>query len=368
MITKQKKNRDTVIDIARGLCIIFMILVHLSGWWGKYQQISKYTGVFFLVFFFFCSGIFYKEPECYGRYILKRFYRLEIPYIIVCLMVLAKRYYSGIRNIPSLVYSFFYALPAGFESPYLFFGEKTTGIGPAWFLNCLFVTSCLYLGLGLCDQRIMHRRAPGRSPDGLKVLDDSHLKVEAALKTIIAVALAVIASVSQKYVVLPFNLQDGLIGMMFLHLGVLAAPFLKKSIAWAKKNILKTSVFFFFLLPIYYLDINYVPYQWFDLGSNRYNPQSLVGTGLGFLLLILGSVLLEKIKYVRQLFAFIGLNSMIVLIIHAVDIDVIRNWSKISWPFVIATFAVYVGATYVYVELKEMIQQKRLQRTKGRVQ
>lgn len=364
MITKQKKNRDTVIDIARGLCIIFMILVHLSGWWGKYQQISKYTGVFFLVFFFFCSGIFYREPECYGRYILKWFYRLEIPYIIVCLLVLAKRYYSGIRDIPSLVYSFFYALPAGFESPYLFFGEKTTGIGPAWFLNCLFVSSCLYLGLSLCVQGFTHHGAA----DDLKGHNLSTLKAETVLKTIIAVALAVIASISQKYVVLPFNLQDGLVGMMFMHFGVLAAPYLRKAVAWAKMNILKTSVLISVLLPIYYLDINYVPYQWFDLGSNRYNPQSLVGTGLGFLLLILGSVLVEKIKHVGQLIAFIGLNSMIVLIIHAVDIDVIRNWSQISWPFVIATFAVYIGATYVYVELKKMIQQKRQQRTEGRVQ
>ena len=43
---------------------------------------------------------------------------------------------------------------------------------------------------------------------------------------------------------------------------------------------------------------------------------------------------------------------MVVLIIHAVDISVLRNWNHVSWAFVIATFLVYLGATYLYVELQ----------------
>ena len=330
------KQRNKVIDIARGACIIFMILTHVEAWWGKDQQFSKYTGVFFLVFFFFCSGLFYKEPTDKGRYFLQKVYRLEIPYMIISLMVLVKRFYSGVRPIPSLVYSFFYALPAGFESPYLLIGDKTTGIGPAWFFNCLFVSTCMYLCLGFCFRKNANR----------------------GFKTIVIAVLAVIASISQKYTVLPFNLQDGIVGIMFMHFGVLAEPYVRKTIVWARMNILKTSVVFCILLVIYLLDINCIPYQWLDLGSNKYNPLSLIGTCLGFLLLILGSVLLEKVKYVGQLISFLGLNSMIVLIIHAVDIDILRDWNRGSWPFVIATFAVYVGATYVYVELKKMILQK----------
>ena len=73
------------------------------------------------------------------------------------------------------------------------------------------------------------------------------------------------------------------------------------------------------------------------------------------MLLILGSVLLEKVKWVEQLISFIGLNSMIVLIIHSVDIDILRDWSQVSWPFVLVTFIVYVSATYVFVELKNKL-------------
>ena len=353
MATRIKK-RDRVIDIARGACIIFMILTHVSGWWGKYQQFPKYTGVFFLVFFFFCSGFFYREPENKGKYILQRGYRLEIPYTVVCCMVLVKRYYSGIRSIPSLVYSFFYALPAGFETPYLLIGDKTTGIGPVWFLNCLFVSSSMYLFLEISFRRLAFYSRTGE----LERCIISTYNVGRIIKTIVIVVLAVVASISQKYVVLPLNIQDGLVGVMFLQFGVLTAPYVKNIIAWAKNNTIKTSVAIIPLLAIYYFDINYVPYQWLDLGSNKYNPQSLLGTSLGFLILILGSVLLEKIKWVGQLIAFIGRNSMIVLIIHAVDIDILRNWNRVSWPFVIATFVVYVGATYVFVELKNIILQK----------
>ena len=352
--TKKGKTRDNVIDIARGACIIFMILTHVSGWWGKYQQFPKYTGVFFLVFFFFCSGMFYREPADKRRYTWKRFTRLEIPYIIVCLMVLVKRYYSGIRSAHVLINSFFYALPAEFESPYLLIGEMTTGIGPAWFLNCLFVSSCMYLALGLC----LRGFARHRMVDGSDDRDTVNCNAEIFFKTALVIILAIVASMSQKYVVLPFNIQDGLVGVMFLHFGVLSAPYINRLITGAKKNTLKTAVFFIVILVIYYLDINYVPYQWLDLGSNKYNPQSLIGTCLGFLLLILGSVLLEKNKYTGNLISFIGQNSMIVLVIHAVDIDILRNWSRVSWPFVIATFAIYIGAAYVYVELKKMLGQK----------
>lgn len=351
---KEAKKRDNVIDIARGSCIIFMIATHVEAWWGKGQQFSKYTGVFFLVFFFFCSGLFYKEPDNKGSYIRKRICRLEIPYIIVCLMVLVKRYYSGIRPISTLVNSFFYALPAEFEFPYLIVGEKTTGIGPVWFLNCLFVSSCMYVGLGLFIQKTVNHEVVQRSEEG----SNSIFSKETILKTIIIVVLAVVASISQKHVVLPFNVQDGLVGVMFLHFGVLAAPYVRKIIALAKINTLKTSGAFIAMLAIYYLDIKYVPYQWLDLGSNKYNPQSLLGTCLGFLLLILGAVLLENVKWVGKLIAFIGLNSMTVLIIHAVDIDILRNWNYVSWPFVITMSVIYVGATYVYVELKIIILQK----------
>ena len=354
---KEVKERDKVIDIARGVCIIFMILTHVSGWWGKYQQFSKYTGVFFLVFFFFCSGLFYREPADKGRYVMQRFSRLEIPYIIVCLMVLVKRYYSGIRSIPSLVYSFFYALPAGFESPYLLVGEKTTGIGPAWFLNCLFVSSCMYQALGFSLRGFARQRIIEGS-EVQKEQTTVNSKALFVFKTILIVFLAIIASISQKYVVMPLNIQNGLVGVLFLHFGVLAAPYVNRLIAWAKKNMLKAAVVFIVILAVYYLDINYVPYQWLDLGSNKYNPQSLIGTGLGFLLLMMGSVLLEKVKFVGEVIAFIGQNSMIVLLIHAVDIDILRDWSRVSWLFVIATFVIYVGATYVYVEWRKKLQQK----------
>jgi len=348
------KQRNNVIDIARGACIVFMIATHAEAWWRKGRPFYKYTGVFFLVFFFFCSGLFYKEPNNKERYLRKRTFHLEVPYIIVCLMVLVKRYYSVIRSFSTLVCSFFYALPAKFESPYLVVGEKTTGIGPVWFLNCLYISSCMYMGLGLLIRKIPFHGVTNSSGES----SIPEFKAETIIKTIVIVVLAVVASISQKYMVLPLNIQDGLVGMMFLHFGVLAAPYVRKIIALAKTNTLKTSGAFIAVLVIYYLDIKYVPYQWLDLGSNKYNPQSLLGTCLGFLLLILGAVLLENVKWVGKLIAFIGLNSMTVLIIHAVDIDILRNWNYVSWPFVITMSVIYVGATYVYVELKKTILQK----------
>ena len=197
------KKRDTEVDIAKGICIVCMILVHAT--YGIHPKINSYTGVFFLVFFFFSAGFFFKNPAKPVSFITRRLERLEVPYVLVCIIIFINMYLHGYRNFPVLVNSLFYALPAEFSSPYMVAGTATIGIGPIWFLNCLFFTSLFYLPL---------------------------LKVEKKSRTLIVIALAVIAKISQTYFLLPFTVQDALIGMMFLHAGQLLYLHIQQGLKW----------------------------------------------------------------------------------------------------------------------------------------
>ena len=69
--------------------MICMILVHMFSWWGNaYPNFNKYTGVFFLVFFFFASGVCFKAVP-WKDYVIKRFKRLLLPYYIYCVIYAA---------------------------------------------------------------------------------------------------------------------------------------------------------------------------------------------------------------------------------------------------------------------------------------
>lgn len=77
------RQRNRNLDIAKGICMICMILVHMFSWWGNaYPNFNKYTGVFFLVFFFFASGVCFKAVP-WKDYVIKRFKRLLLPYYIL---------------------------------------------------------------------------------------------------------------------------------------------------------------------------------------------------------------------------------------------------------------------------------------------
>ena len=323
------KRRDREIDVAKGICIICMILVHATYGFGDYSKINTYTGVFFLVFFFFSAGFYYRKPMDNINYIAQRLERLEIPYVCVCLILFLKMYSHGFQNVGVLINSFFYALPSGFSAPYMIAGTSTIGIGPIWFLNCLFVTCLFYLPVS---------------------------RLEMKSRTIVVIVLAVIAKISQTNILLPFNIQDALIGMMFFHAGQAMYPYIKRATDWLREHTPAALGVCIAALFLYVTEIRHLPYQWFNLGGNIYNFQSLPGSFTGFALVLLLSVLFIKTPLFSDLLGFVGANSMVVLVLHSIDITTFRNWGAMSWFNIILTLIYYILITFIYVEGKSRIK------------
>ena len=321
--------RSKEVDIAKGLCIIIMITVHAMSWWGRHEWINLYTCPFFLPFFFFASGFFFKEPDSILEYILKRLKRLVLPYAVVAISILIYRNMTGFKNMRILIDSLIYALPADFTKEQLIAGAGTIGIGPVWFLNCLFVCNCMYLFLR---------------------------KIKRPLRWIIILCMSVAANITQRYFVLPLNLQDAAIGLIYFEAGRCLYPYIYRGIECGRKHIQQLILILIGTFVIYFADIRYVPNQWIDLGTNRFSFEALIGSVLGFTITLGVSVLISRISILNEIIEFVGRNSMVILVLHTIDMAYLRHWSDMNGLFFLLTFVFYIGISYVYIEVKTAIR------------
>ena len=320
------RQRNRNLDIAKGICMICMILVHMFSWWGNaYPNFNKYTGVFFLVFFFFASGVCFKAVP-WKDYVIKRFKRLLLPYYIYCVIYAAylwviRGQFNGM-SLPHRLYviavSTIECFPTGMTQVD-FFHVDTYGVGPIWFVHCIFFANIFY--------RIICRwkyRLP------------------------IAMVAALLAALTQRLWVLPFNLQDAVIGCMFIAMGDCARGLYQKLQKWLNGQWYLLSIpVFFALFAVYALMIEKLPYQWMNLGGNLYYMRSLLASCLGFCLVILLAFWVEKTAVFDEILEFFGRNSMFILVMHSVDILMIRNWSLMSWRFVAVTLMGYMLVVYL---------------------
>ena len=85
-------NRFTDIDIAKGICIVLVVIGHYkpaeSPAW--YLTLIDVIYSFHMPLFMFASGFIYhatKKPEKYSKFVLKKFKRLGIPYILISWLI-----------------------------------------------------------------------------------------------------------------------------------------------------------------------------------------------------------------------------------------------------------------------------------------
>ena len=87
-------NRDKSLDIARGLCIILVVVGHYipesaPSW---YVAINKAIYAFHMPAFMFISGYVYLlslKKDSYVTFFAKKFKRLLIPYFVVSTIVIS---------------------------------------------------------------------------------------------------------------------------------------------------------------------------------------------------------------------------------------------------------------------------------------
>ncbi|MCQ2137434.1 MAG: acyltransferase [Bacteroidales bacterium] len=85
-------QRNISIDIVKGLGILCIVLWHLQGTAGGDSRFlvfcRNYVNQFHLAFFFFMSGLFFKRDEPWKSFLIKKIKRLYVPFVLANLLFL----------------------------------------------------------------------------------------------------------------------------------------------------------------------------------------------------------------------------------------------------------------------------------------
>lgn len=118
----KNKERTLLYDVAKGICIISVVLGHLG-------IATRFVYFYHLPVFFFISGIFL-DAEKYSlkEFLLKKIKSLYIPYVIFSLLFAIIFDFSNMTNIKYVLRIFL-------------FDGKAPFTGTFWFIPCLFINS-----------------------------------------------------------------------------------------------------------------------------------------------------------------------------------------------------------------------------------
>lgn len=88
----KETGRNTSIDIVKGLGILCIVLWHLQGTTGGESRVMlfcrNYVNQFHLAFFFFLSGVYFKKEVNWKQFLVKKVKRLYVPFVLANLLFL----------------------------------------------------------------------------------------------------------------------------------------------------------------------------------------------------------------------------------------------------------------------------------------
>ena len=144
------RPRIQFIDLAKGFCILLVILHHVQWSLGTVFVIDKYTMSFRMPLYFFLSGLFFKSYENFAGFLKRKINKLLIPflffYILLALLLPYILYYLGV--IDKIDYT------VGWDGLWGVWTYKPTANPPMWFLWCLFLINIYFYLVYMVSERL----------------------------------------------------------------------------------------------------------------------------------------------------------------------------------------------------------------------
>lgn len=292
-------EREKWIDNAKGIAILLVIVGHVYSGLQGFIDFNFVYG-FHLVVFFLLSGFTLKKQNIGREYINKKFSRLMTPYfytslavivgdIINCKIIHHDFTIKKVTNIISrdLMRSFFAS-----GTITLFGGiDLGTRIGAIWFLPALFFGILIVqIVLKYCDK-------PGKK--GLPWIAFSFI--------------AILGSVSARFIWLPFSIQSAMMAALFIYMGYqIRETALLRKVKW-----------FHYIIALIILLIGIrLGYCGISFAQANMNDLLLsIPIGLAGCLLVYG---ISK-AYKGQLFQCLGQRSLIILCVHLFALETMGN-------------------------------------------
>ena len=189
-------SRKSYLDVARGICMICIILGHLGD-----PLINRFVFTFHLPVFFLITGYFFNANDSFKNLLKSKARRLLVPYFFACICILISYYsintfilHSNANNVSiwmkRIVKSAFLGAGDSWEKPF-----EIPGIGAIWFLWATFWGSIILYFL---------------------------LKLSPIKRTLIIVGLFILARWSVNNIgFIPLSIQPGCSAVLFMYIGYL---------------------------------------------------------------------------------------------------------------------------------------------------
>lgn len=308
-----QKSRNITIDIVKAFAIIFVVMSHCG---------SPYK-VFFHLFhnsvFFICSGYVCKNNEITSfkellRCIVKKIQRLYIPFVI---------WNSFFQIIEFLFYKTYdiKQLVLNIAKGFLFMGGTSLSVA-MWFLRILFQVSVLYLLTTYIFSKL-------------------NIKNRDKCQCILSIIFCIFGFYMSINGISCFGIDITLSCYILFIIGTLINKNIKAVSMMNKYLVIISS----FAIVIFLYSKNI----FIDLASNNYgNPLILIISSVAsFLLLFEISDMIAKTK-VSSITAYIGKNSLSILILHGMFIEIIKHYVNLNW-FILSWICVFLSLFVNYL-------------------
>lgn len=302
-IPAKSTQRIEFIDLAKGVCIILVVLLH-SGVKVNSDWIS--LGHLRMPLYFFLSGIFFKDYGGYIKTFLKKADKLLIPFttflIIGIIVNLASDYATGKQITPIQE---------------TFIEGKLTVSKPLWFLLCLFWQSMLFLTIS------------------------RHLSAN-TWRTIAVVATAGLGILLSTYnLYLPLYLDSAMTFLPFYYIGYICKqlPILTPN-RFDKYSPLVIIILMATATLIF--QINH--HTWVEYINNTYQG-SIILHYTQSLCMILSLILLCKMIVRLPLISYLGRFSIIILLTHTLVITILNALNRHILPHIIHNQSTDISST-----------------------
>jgi fucose 4-O-acetylase-like acetyltransferase len=296
-----------------------------------FGSIASYTA---MSLFFFISGYLFnydKYRNSFNIFVKKRIKRLVLPFFVTYFLAIIVSYivrafalgYAVETSLSDMIMAMFYGNATQNNPAFL--------DAPLWFLLCLFCGNIiLYIYLMYMENRNEY------------------------MGIIFSLIIAIIGYFIGKYFFLFWSLDVALVSLVFMYLGFLAK---KHSIFYRLGDkfeiyafVFSTPLFFFLISINYPIDINHRIYGNFIL--------FILGSFLGIGLSVIAAKRIKGYSIFKDLLAFFGINSMIILVFHKFWIGYIKDAIRIFEPkyyfifnnwFVIFSLMIAISLVTIYI-------------------